>query len=46
MAITEQLEDEWLLDSGEPNASGDTPAGAIVDFAAENVLVKTPGHSG
>jgi hypothetical protein len=33
MAIADQFEDEWLLNACEPNAPGNTPARAIVDFA-------------
>lgn len=45
MAIAEQVEHEWLLGAREPDAARDTPARAIVDFASENVLVETPGHT-
>jgi hypothetical protein len=45
MTISSQLEHERLLDAREPNAPADASPSAIVDLAAKNVLVKTPGHA-
>ena len=45
MTISSQLKHERFLNARKPDAPGHAAGSAIIDFAAENVLVKTPGHA-
>ena len=41
MTIAEQVEHERLLNAGEPDAPANAASRAVIDLAAEKVLVKT-----
>src|SRR6266536_560477 len=43
-AIAGQIQHQRLVDAREPDLTLYAPAGAIVDFATQNMLVKPPSH--